>query len=226
MPTISGGMDFDQYLRMLAKNFASELGPILSIDQVTSNTDLLGSFTEAAVKRLVRRSIEPMRVCTGAVLDFPLPPKLRQIDLIIWAPAPAPAVFDMEGFGLVPRSSAFGVLEIKKSNYKGVDTQLEEFIDDAINHRIVADGPTAPVAQQRCAGLGVICVLERKISKRLANLFGDGHAIALFERQNGEPVVRDADVIRLINFLYFVTWRHRAVGGSATYPQVALPAET
>ncbi len=29
----------------------------------------------------------------------------------------APAIFDIEGFGLVPRSSVFGIVEIKKSNH-------------------------------------------------------------------------------------------------------------
>jgi len=45
---------------------------------------------------------------------------------VIWAPFPAPAIFDVEDFGIVPRSSAFGVMEVKKSNYARTDKELEE----------------------------------------------------------------------------------------------------
>ena len=114
-------MELQQYLDMFAAQLINELKPILEIKGVTTNADLLGKYTEAAVRSLVHRMVHPMRLSTGAVLDYPIPNKLRQIDLIIWAPFPAPALFDVEGFGLVPKSSAFGVMEIKRSNYRGVE---------------------------------------------------------------------------------------------------------
>jgi hypothetical protein len=81
-----------------------------------------------------------MWVSTGAVIDYPVPPgEWRQIDIIIWAPFPAPATFDVERFGLVPRSSAFGVIEVKRSNYHDVERKLEEFLADVQSHKIVAD---------------------------------------------------------------------------------------
>jgi hypothetical protein len=104
-------MELKEYLGMIAEQLVNELRPILNVKGVTSNPDLLGRYAEAAVRNLVRRVVHPMRVSAGAVLDYPVAVLLRQIDLIIWAPFPAPAVFDVEGFGLVPRSSAFGVIE-------------------------------------------------------------------------------------------------------------------
>jgi len=121
-------MQLQEYLNtVVAEQLVSELKPILAIKGVTSNTDLLGKYTEAAVRSLVHRIVQPMRVSTGAVLDHPMPVPLRQIDIIVWAPFPAPALFDVEGFGLVPKSSAFGVIEVKRSNYSGVEEQFEVF---------------------------------------------------------------------------------------------------
>jgi hypothetical protein len=101
------------------------------------------------------------------VLDHPTPVPLRQIDLIVWAPFPAPALFDVEGFGLVPKSSAFGVIEVKRSNYSGVEVQLDGFLADVDAKKIVSD-PAGPVADyQQSPGLGLVCVLESAPSARL-----------------------------------------------------------
>jgi len=95
-------MELHEYLGSFAAQLIDELRPILEIKGVTANTDLLGKYTEAAVRNLVRRIVYPMRLSTGAVLDYPMPIPLRQIDIIVWAPFPAPALFDVQGFGLVP----------------------------------------------------------------------------------------------------------------------------
>src|SRR5215207_8769580 len=157
----------DRYLIRLASVLVNELTPILKVKGVTANTALLGSYTEAAVQNLVRRIVHPMHVSTGAVVDYPVTVPLRQIDLIVWAPYPAPASFSVDNFGLVPKSSAFGVAEIKRSNYAGVDRKLEEFLVDARARRIVSDllGPVADYG--KLPALGVICVLKGRISVRL-----------------------------------------------------------
>jgi hypothetical protein len=172
-------VELPQYLGMVATQLVNELTPILEIKGVTANTELLGMYTEAAVKSLVHRIVQPMRLSTGAVLDHPMPASLRQIDLIVWAPFPAPALFDLEGFGLVPKSSAFGVIEIKRSNYSGVDAQLEAFLADVDDRRIVSD-PAGPMADfQRSPGLGVVCVLESAPSSKLQGLIDAGRVVAI-----------------------------------------------
>src|ERR1051325_10906891 len=158
-------MDVQQYLEMIAGFLVDELRPVLNIEGVTKNTDLLGKYAEASVRRLVHRIVSPMRVSTGAVLDYPLPKTLRQIDLIIWAPFPAPALFDVEGFGLVPKSSAFGVMEIKKSNYTGVDTKLERFLSEVDAGQIISEAAGAVADFRRRPGMGVVCVLESPSSR-------------------------------------------------------------
>src|SRR6266567_2349827 len=126
-------MTVEEYLsRVIAGPLTHELQLILNMKEVTQNTELLGSYTEALVRRLSRRVVHPLlRVSSGSVIDYPLPDVLPQIDVILWAPYPAPSVYEVDDFGLVPRSSAFGVVEIKRSNYSDVDHKLEKFISDS-----------------------------------------------------------------------------------------------
>jgi hypothetical protein len=215
-------MELQQYLDTVAVQLVNELKPILDIKGVTANTDLLGKYTEASVRSLVHRIVNPMRLCTGAVLDHPMPIPLRQIDLIVWAPFPAPALFDVEGFGLVPKSSAFGVIEVKRSNYTGVETHIESFLADVDAKRIVSD-PAGPMADyKRSPGLGVVCVLESTPSAKLQALIDAERVVAIFERSGEHTNVRSKDVLTLVNFLHFVTWRYRVHGSQPGYPQVKM----
>ena len=164
-----------------------------------------------------------MRVSTGSIIDYPMPPKLRQLDAIVWSPFPAPAVFEVDAFALVPRSSAFGILEIKRSNYTEVDGRLEDF---ALAAPSLAAAPHPAVRDNRNPGLGVVCVLEGVASARLSALISDGKAVAIFEKADkasSEAEVRASDVLKLINFLHYITWRYRMQGSQATYPQLVTP---
>ena len=213
-------MELQQYLDTVAVQLVNELKPILEIKGVTANTDLLGKYTEASVRSLVHRIVHPMRLSTGAVLDYPAPIPLRQIDLIVWAPFPAPALFDVEGFGLVPKSSAFGVIEVKRSNYRGVESQIEGFLADVDAKKIVSD-PAGPLADyQRSPGLGVVCVLESPPSARLQGLIDAGRVVAIFQKTGDDTDVRAKDILTLVNFLHFVTWRYRVHGSQPGYPQI------
>jgi hypothetical protein len=174
-------MDLPDYLGAVASQLVSELTPILAIKGVTTNTDLLGKYTEASVRSLVNRIVHPMHVSTGAVLDHPIPVPLRQIDLIVWAPFPAPAIFEVGGFALVPKSSAFGVIEVKRSNYSGVEESLESFLADVQSRKIVA-GPSGPMADYTATpGLGLVSVLETPPSTRLQALIDQRTVVAIFQ---------------------------------------------
>jgi hypothetical protein len=209
-----------EYLVALAGDLVNELRPILEIRGVTDNSDLLGKYTEAAIRRLVHRIVDPMRVSTGAVIDYPAPPgKWRQIDLIIWAPFPAPAAFDVEGFGLVPRSSAFGVIEVKRTNYTDAIPDLEAFLADVEGRKIVADKITG-IQEPRLPGIGIICVLENNISQKLRKLLEQEKVIAIFEKSEDSVEVRAKDILTLVNFLQFVSWRHRFQCGQMWFPVV------
>jgi hypothetical protein len=210
-------MSVKDYLsNVIVPALTKELELILTVKEVTRNNDLLGDYAEAALRRLTRRVVDPLRVSKGAVIDYPMPEMLKQIDLIVWAPFPAPSVFEVDNFGLVPRSSAFGAMEIKRSNYSGVDSQLEEFAQSGPD--LIATGETG---QPRV--MGVICVIEGKPSSRLEALFTNGSAVALFDKSSSEVVVRPKDVLRLINFLHrVVRFYHRQATLS---PQMELKTD-
>jgi hypothetical protein len=168
---------------------------------------------------LVHRIVHPMRVSNGAVLDYPVPVPLRQIDLIIWAPFPAPAIFDVEGFGLVPRSSAFGVIEVKRSNYSDTDKKLEEFLAEVEKRKIVAD-KVPGVEEPGLPGIGIVCVLEARPSVRLESLFEQKKVVAIFEKRENTVEVRSKDVLVLVNFLHYISWRYRVQGTQTWIPQI------
>lgn len=215
-------MELGEYLKMLAEQLANELRPILRIKQVTDNSELLGAFTEAAVRNLALRVVHPMRICQGAILDHPMPDTLKQIDIIIWAPCPVPAVFETQGFGLVPRGSAFGVLEVKRSNYAGVDAELEQFATSAVN--LVADRAGGMGDFGTTLGMGVVCMLTSRPSARLQTLIKEKKAVAIFDTTGPEPIIRTPDVLALTNFLYYVSWRYHMQKGLPGYVQVLTDA--
>jgi len=215
----------EEYLSGIAQQIVHELEPILKVKEVTINSALLGSYTEAAVRRLIQRVVAPMHVSTGAVIDYPMPDQLRQIDVIVCEPFPAPAVFEGGEFALVPRSSAFGIMEIKRSNYSDIDHELEEFATDAPK---IAATPHPDVGDTRPPGMALCVYSTEKPSTRLAKLLGDNTAVAIFHKKtkdSPEATVRAADVLKLINFLPYVGWRYRMQAIQPGYPQLKEPGE-
>jgi hypothetical protein len=217
-------MTRDEYLRGLASELVHELERTITVKKFTENPNLLSGYTEATIRGLIRRIVYPMHVSTGAVLDFPVPESLRQRDVIIWAPFPAPGVFEVEGFALVPRSSAFGVLEIKRSNYAGIDGELEQFVVEAVGSVAARGGsfrddPTKAV-------LGVIAVLESKASARLQHLIENGRVVAVLSKYSGSVTVRPNDVFTLVNTLHFISWRYRVQSSGPDFPEIVpIPPE-
>jgi len=211
-------MTVDEYLsQFIANQLVHELEPILSVKEVTDNSDLLGTYAEAAIKRLSRRIVYPLHVSSGAVIDYPLPTTLRQLDLIIWAPFPSPGIFQIDDFALVPRSSAFGIMEIKRSNHSGTDVKLEEFLSSSTQLFIE---PTSEAGDRRSGAMGLICVLESNPSQRLNNLLETEKVVAIFEKTSTSVKIRHKDVLRLVNFLHYVSWRYRRHSTQPSYPQL------
>lgn len=193
-----------EYLAGFAEHVVHELRQVLHIKAVANNTDLLGAYAEASIRRIIRSVVHPMHVSRGGILDFPEPDKLMQLDAIVWMPFPAPGIFVVEDFALVPRSSAFGALEVKSSNYSGVDDKLEQFTASA--PQLVAQGRQDD--DPSMAVVGVVGVIE-KPSKRLNDLRDNHKVVAIFEKSGGEVKVCAVDVLRLINVLHRITWRYR-----------------
>jgi hypothetical protein len=219
-------MGVKEHLSEIAKNLIKELEPVLEIKGVTGNSDLLGKFTEAAIKNLIQRIVHPLRISTGTVFDYPIANPLRQIDVIIWSSFPVPALFNIGDFGLVPKSSAFGVIEIKRSNYSAKAVKsISDFMNDVKSRKIVSESPWSDkIGDSRPPGIGIICLIEKQISKKLQKLFDDGEVIAIFNYIDGKLQIRKKDVILLLNFLQYIMWRYNTQS-SFVEKYIALPSK-
>ena len=214
--------DPKKFLDDLASPVVEELRAIEGIKKFTTNSDVIGAHAECSVRRLVSRFVRPLRVCTGAVISEQLcanPRSVPQLDTIIWQPLPAPAVFEVGDFGLVPRGSAMAIMSIKRSAYRGVGADLKKDLNPTLVRKLVADDPLGWVGTDQpelypdFPAMGVVCVREKTAKdEELEALVAKGHAVVLLEL--GEPTrVNSEAVWRLINFLMRARARARGWEG-------------
>jgi hypothetical protein len=211
-------MQSDEFLQKLAVQLAHQLRPNDAIKQFTGNSDIIGQYAEESVRELVRKTVAPLRVSTGAVLDLLTVPddKLPQLDTIVWTPSPSPAIFESGHFGLIPKGSSMGILEIKRSDYRGVTQNLEERLNpDRVRH-LVAES-IAGEQNERLPALGVICIREHPAKgkhNKLDQLIEQRRVVVLFDRVGNELRERTKDICELINFLAYVRMRARLHDGA------------
>ncbi len=200
----------DAYINRICEELAREISPNETIKHFANNSEVIGAFAEASVARLVRRMVEPLRVSTGAVISpqsSQEPSTVPQVDLIIWAPNPLPAICEAGDFALVPRNSVFGVIEVKRSNYNsGVGARLKSFVerDDLtipVTPRIQVNLASGTPRLQRSA-LGIVCLRESNVADSdLDGLIESGAAVCLIEKGESGYQVSIAGIKRLVNFL-------------------------
>jgi len=109
------------FLDELAMAWADELRQNARIKNLVTNPAVIGAYAEAKLRELVRAFVSPLRVSTGAVIDENLcatPAKVPQIDIIIWLPTTAQAVYTAGDFALVPRGNVMGIIEVKRSGHE------------------------------------------------------------------------------------------------------------
>lgn len=197
------------FLSQLAPHILAELKPPKELKAFTTNSDVVGDYVEAGVRQFVRRYLAPIRVCRGAVIDQQQTPgsqRIPQIDTIAWVPGPAPAIFEVGEFALVPRSSCLGVLEVKSSAYN-VEA-LEQRTEPEFVKSITADpddlgheGELRGVVES--FGMGVVSLLQesQRTSAKLKKLREDGRVVVLFEEKGNDCEPQPKDIYRLVNFL-------------------------
>jgi hypothetical protein len=217
-----------EFLEKVAEQLASELAGNSAINAFVSNSDVIGAYAEASVRQFVSQVVSPLRVSTGAVIDERLcsdPRKVPQIDTIIWSPSPAPAIFRAGEFGLVPRSSCFGVMEIKRSAYeKGMD-RAKSLLDRALElvapvcqnsvhaHRLAGGSPQDPLFMH--PAIAVICLKKvDQSTTKLEQFIRDGRAVVLLEEQQDGTYVPNAKAVHcLVNFLILTRARANHMDG-------------
>ena len=198
-------------MKHYADELISELVPNTRIKRFLTNTAVIGAYAENTVIEFVRRMVDPLRVSTGAVISPELvsaEPEIPQIDVIIWQPNPLPSIFTSGDFGLIPRMSVMGILEVKRSAYSGIGAKIKKILD-------AEDQLTSPVtlilnSKKVFSSLGVVCVRETKISDTpLENLISDGRVVVLCEIDvAGNITPNPSHIMQLVNYL--VTLRMKA----------------
>jgi len=198
------------FLSQLAPHILAELKPPKELKAFTTNPDVVGDYVEAGVRQFVRRYLAPIRVCRGAVIDQEQTPgskRIPQIDTIAWIPGPAPAVFEVGEFALVPRSSCLGILEVKSSAYNV--QALEDRTEPDFVNSITAEledglGREGPIrGAMESFGMGVVSLLqeEQRGSAKLQQLRRDNRVVVLFEEKGNDCEPQPKDIYRLVNFL-------------------------
>jgi hypothetical protein len=208
-----------EFLDLFATPLVEELKAIEGLKRFTSNTAVIGAHAEAVVRRLVRRVVAPLHVSTGAVISEQLCAdlgKVPQLDTIIWFPCPAPAIFEVEDFCLVPRGSAMAIMEIKRSAYPDVGKKLKPRLAPEFVRQLVADDPHGwlPSSDPRLypdfPALGVVCLEEsRSREPELDELVRSGSCVIILEQRESGLAPNPEAVYRLINFL--IRARQRAL---------------
>jgi hypothetical protein len=203
----------DGFLKALAPHIVAELQPPSNLAKFTRNTDVMGAYVESAVRKMIAYHVAPLHVATGTVIDetnTPGDPKLPQVDIIIWAPCPVPAVFQVGEFAVVPRSSSLAVMEVKSSAYD--IPALDDRLDDSWIYKLTA--ALLPNEYPKPAGLGVICV--RKAGQGSTDKMRNPHRVViLFDEEGDDYKPRPMDIYRLVNFLAFVRKRAQRHEGEA-----------
>lgn len=212
------------YMDMYAEELVNELVPNSRIKKFLRNPDVIGAYAESTVIRFVKRMVDPLKVSTGAVISPELVATrnaIPQIDVIVWQPNPLPAIFTAGDFGLVPRRSVLGVLEVKRSTYSGIGAKIKSILDKE-------DDLTTPIPLVRegkvlFSSLGVVCVREKKESDTiLSELIKLRRVVVLSELDDDGTLTPMPDqVMTLVNFLVSLRLKAKLADGQI---EIDVPA--
>ncbi len=86
----------------------------------------------------------------------------------------------------------------------------------------MSDAGGAIADYKKSPGLGIICVLESKPSSKLQAWLAEDKVVSIFERTDDATKIRTKDVLVLVNFLHYVTWRYRMQGSGPSFPQMVI----
>ncbi len=220
-------MDGSDFLYELAEDLSSEIrrsGRLRTLLAKDKNKNcFIGAFAEATVRQLVLRTVAPLRVCHGGVIDHDIINHLdgvRQLDTVIWSPCPVPAMYSVGDFGLVPRGSAFGILEIKASMYSDIGTKMKWLLAGERAYEL-----TTPFRNDNIyPALGVVCIkFNGTYDTVFDGLVNQKRAVILFrENAAGELIVDTEGVCTLMNFLAATRRRAKITDGEFFIPMAAI----
>lgn len=190
----------NEFLAALADELGQEFTAVSRFKRFVTSPTVVGAHAEARVRAFIAKTVAPLRVSTGAVISPELckePKRVPQLDCMIWYPRETPAIFDQDGFALVPHGSCSGIIEIKRTaDSKSCDlmaAQLEKRHQKCFDHA----GPM----KQKPLVIGVFCLSgDGKPPCAINNEWTSVVLINHKESENTYSVNREG-VIAFVNFM-------------------------
>ncbi|MDN5210711.1 hypothetical protein QQ020_01590 [Fulvivirgaceae bacterium BMA12] len=205
----------NQYHKDYTESLGANLNSVKSISKFTKNTAVIGQYAEKVVIEFLKDMVNPIKISTGTIIydgaDIDNSP---QFDLIVWDANPLPPIFKIDDFGLVPRNSVIGIIEIKRTDYqKGLD-HIKEIYDNRVNF---LPGYMKTDSSMKPGFLGVVCISENyKIdgNNTYTKLRDDtkNSVVHLIEKNNGDYQINHKGIYELINFVIGIMKNHKKVG--------------
>jgi len=216
---------FDAYGEELARQFT----PTATIKRFADNSAVIGAFAEAIVMKFVRNYLAPIHVSTGTVISpeiFKRPGEVPQIDSMLWSPCPLPAIFEADGFALVPQMSCLGILEIKRSAYTDAAKKINNVLIQAekLVRPLDSSEPEYPGYK---SAIGVVCLLENDQDKYLNKMIEAQSVVVLSRRVKDQIEPMSEGIHVLMHYLGGIRARYQAIVGTTVvkkYGPVAFDA--
>jgi hypothetical protein len=213
---------FETYFEHLGNNLKS----VNDITKFTNNPDVIGQYAEMIVLDFLLKFISPLKATTGSVISpdsFNKKQMLPQVDLILWDSNPLPAIFDIQGFGLIPKNSVFGILEIKRTDYlSGLKDIQKRYANRHLLlpiHEIKnADGEETKLSFEDNF-LAIICVSNQKNTEKSKPLIRtiretNNKTIYLtkFDKSANKVEINHKGILELVNFISTLKKRNKDFG--------------
>lgn len=202
-----------EYFSYVADELFFQIHRFLNLKVFTDNPILIGAYCESIVRNWLRNNFFNESILTGAIISPDIAiqkTKLKQLDTIIYSPSPLPAIFRVDDFGLVPANSAFGIIEIKSTDYsnavKDIISTLK-YINDKIKKRDISititdqDPNIKPIniTLKVPESFGIVCFKEKK-NIALVNYANEEKILFILNyNSKGKVVVNRKNVLLFVN---------------------------
>ena len=203
-----------EYFRDYAESLGANLNSVKSISKFTNNSSVIGQYVEKVVINFLQDMVVPINISTGTIIypnaDIKDSP---QLDIILWDANPLPPIYRIDDFGVIPRNSVVGILEIKRTDYDyGLD-HIEKIFKNQSNYLpeyMQANTDIKP------GFLGVVCILEKYKkdgSNKYTRLRDDlnNSVIHLINSENGNLEINHDGIFEFINFVAGIMNNHNKV---------------
>ncbi|MBN1781363.1 hypothetical protein JW948_09580 [bacterium] len=121
-PVIRMEKYFNEYWKDFANAFIHPVTSNGLISKFVSNPAVAGLYMETWIRDLLKTMMPHYRISAGAIIRssdrISEAGKIPECALIVWDPTELPAIFEKEGFALVPSFSVRALVEVKKNSQR------------------------------------------------------------------------------------------------------------